>query len=54
MESSGRPVTLLLTVVAAAAARGEVVGRVEVVSTGEVVAVRSSADLAALLVRVAY
>ena len=52
MESSGRPITLLRTVLAAAAARGEVVGRAEVVSTGEVVTVRSYADLADLLSRI--
>lgn len=52
MESSGRPITLLLTVLATAAARGEVIGRVEVISTGEVVTVRSYVELAALLTRI--
>jgi hypothetical protein len=47
-----RPLTLVCHLLAEPAASGRVVGHVEVVTTGEVVAVTDVADLQALLVRV--
>ena len=51
MESTSRPVCLLLTALGTAASRAEFVGRVEVVTTGEVIAVRSLDELGQLLKR---
>lgn len=48
-----RPVSLVLSLLPAPAIAGTVVGRAEVVDTGEVIAVRGTDDLVALVSRLA-
>jgi hypothetical protein len=51
MQSSERPLSVVVTALAGAAAEAELVGRAQVVATGEVVAIRSLAELGELLQR---
>jgi hypothetical protein len=50
--SRNAAVSLVVRLFAEPAARGDLVGRAEVVSTGEVVAVRDAEDLARIVTRV--
>lgn len=51
MSSDPRPVSVVVTALSGAAAQAELVGRAQVVATGEVVAIRSLAELGRLLQR---
>jgi hypothetical protein len=53
VDSDGVPVSLVLTALPLAARAGRLVGRAEVVDTGEVVVIRSLEELTALLQRLA-
>lgn len=51
MSSDARPVSVVVTALTGAAAHAELIGRAQVVATGEVVAIRSLAELGQLLQR---
>lgn len=51
MQSSERPLSVVVTALTGAAVEAELVGHAQVVATGEVVAIRSLAELGELLQR---
>ena len=53
VDRTSRPISVLLTALTDIAANAELAGRVQVVSTGECVSVRSLAELGTLLQRLA-
>lgn len=53
MDAPGTPMSLVLRALPEAARAGLLVGKAEVVDTGEVVTIRSMAELTALLQRMA-
>ena len=52
-ERHDQPVSFVLRVLPGPAARGQLIGHLELVSTGDVVAVRDGDDVAALVCRLA-